>query len=294
MRSPYKRILVYDLETGGFSPKYNSITEFAGVAIDTETLEIVEEFSVMFKPYLDLSNREVEPIKQAKQIFKSIAQKDPETNIKTLQYNNRGITLKSLEPLINDLTEFYEEYLEENDDFITGEELEKLLNDDTYKEVVKVLFDFNYTPGAFEATHISKELLYKEGIEFGEAFKQIKDLIERHTIGNSKPIIAGHNIIKFDNPFMEKLFIQNSVIFKDRINILMIDTLDWARLKWFEMPSFALGVVANEVGLTLSEAHRALPDTIVNAKFLIKILKNLRGEGSQETKYVRKKFNFNF
>ena len=74
----------------------------------------------------------------------------------------------------------------------------------------------------------------------------------------------------------------------------MIDTLEWARLRFTEISSFSLGVCANEVGLTLKEAHRALPDTVANAKFLIKLLKSMRGEGSQETKYVRRKFNFNF
>lgn len=294
MISPYKRILVYDLETGGLSSKYNSITEFAGVAIDLETLEIVEEFSVMFTPYLDLSNRFEEPIKEAKQIFKTIAEKDPETNIKTLQYNNKSITLKSLEVLIYSIADFYNAYLSVESDFISGKNLEELLKDEDFSEIGKIYFDFNYNPQALEVTHIQKELLYKEGVEFSEGFNQIKDLIQRHTVGNSKPIIAGHNINKFDNPFIDKLFEQNKDDFRKYINPLTIDTLEWARLKWFEMSSFSLGVVSNEVGLTLSEAHRALPDTIANAKFLIKMLKNLRGEGGQESKYVRKKYNFNF
>ena len=74
----------------------------------------------------------------------------------------------------------------------------------------------------------------------------------------------------------------------------MIDTLEWARLKWFNMPSFALGVVANEVGITLKDAHRAIHDTRANAKFFIKMLSHLRGEGSQKSSYKRRKFSMNF
>ena len=74
----------------------------------------------------------------------------------------------------------------------------------------------------------------------------------------------------------------------------MIDTLEWSRLRWFEAPSYALGVCANAVGVELKDAHRALPDTEANAEFLIKMLKGLRGEGSQETKYEKRKFNMNF
>lgn len=295
MRSPYKRILVYDLETGGLSSKWNSITEFAGVAIDCETLEIVDEFSVMFEPYLDLSNRFEEPIKEAKNIFKAIAEKDPETNIKSIQYNNKTITLKSLEPLITGIEEFYDSELMFNQgEFISDINLVAFLINPVHKEIAKIYFDFNYNPQALEVTHIPKTLLYKEGVKFEDAFSQIKNLISKHTIGNSKPIIAGHNINKFDNPFMEKLFIQNKDDFRKHINPLVIDTIDWARLKWFEMSSYSLGVLSNEVGLTLSEAHRALPDTIANAKFLIKMLKNLRGEGGQKSTYERRKLKLNF
>jgi DNA polymerase III alpha subunit (gram-positive type) len=74
----------------------------------------------------------------------------------------------------------------------------------------------------------------------------------------------------------------------------MIDTLEWARLKWFNMSSFALGVVANEVGITLKDAHRAIHDTRANAKFFIKMLSHLRGEGTQKSNYKRRKFKMNF
>ena len=48
-------------------------------------------------------------------------------------------------------------------------------------------------------------MLLDEGIERGLAYKKIESFFLKHTTGNSKPILSGHNVRKFDNPFMEKL-----------------------------------------------------------------------------------------
>lgn len=308
MQSPYKRIVVYDLETGGFSCKHNSITEIAMVAIDLETLDIIEETSIMFRPQLDLSSRLEEPLKQAQDFFKLLKIKDEDSKVNILHYKNHQITLKSLEPLIEDIELFYE-FLEGHGDIVTWEDLQELYKDEKLKPIAKLFFDWCYNPQALEVTHISEEMLVEEGIEPKEAFAKVKGFISSHTVGNSKPIMSGHNIgslprriVKgkekgpdgFDNPFMEKLFKDNGDDYFDSINELIYDTLKMARIRWSEMPSYSLGVCANEVGLTLKEAHRALPDTVANAKFLIKMLKNLRGEGGQASKYKRRKFKFNF
>lgn len=109
------------------------------------------------------------------------------------------------------------------------------------------------------------------------------------------PILSGHNIKGFDNPFFARFFSNNSLKLENYINkTQMIDSLEWARMRWYELANYNLSVCANEVGLTLKEAHRALPDTIANAKFIIKLLQNLRGQGTQESTYKRRKFEFNF
>ena len=51
MQSPYKKVIVYDLETGGFDPKINAITEIAMVVIDLDTLKIEDTFNVIIKPH---------------------------------------------------------------------------------------------------------------------------------------------------------------------------------------------------------------------------------------------------
>ena len=311
MKSPYNKIMVFDLETGGFYSKYNSITEIAMVAVDLESLEIVDELSIMLRPYLNLRNREIDPIKEAKAIFKSIATKDEETNIKTLHYKGQSITLKNLAILEEDIANFFIIYenRKTKSPIIMYDEFLELQKNEEIRDILNVYFDYCYNPQALESTNISKELLLDEGKGYEESFGKIKRMIEKHTHGNSKPIMAGHNIGSlprriskkkevppngFDNPFMEVLFEENMEDYFDMVNDKFIDTLEEARLKWYELPNYQLGTCANAVDITLSGAHRALADTTVNANLLIKMLKSLRGEGSQQSTYKRRKFDFNF
>ena len=305
MESKYKRVVVYDIETGGLLSKYNSLTEIAMVAVDLESLEIIEEMSVVFVPHIDLSWIG-EPIKDAKILYKNLGVKDSESNIKTLQFKEHRITLKNIDPLVEAVSEFYI-YIKGRYSF-TRYDIEELENSE-WKDIITIFYNNAYNPQALEVTGIDRALINKEGVSQAMAYDALKGMLERHTVGNVKPIIAGHNIgsltrriVKgkevgpdgFDNPFMEKLFKENNDDWFCSINDEIIDTIKWARLKWSELPNFSLGTCANEVGLTLKDAHRALPDTVANTHFLIKMFQHLRGEGSLKSRYKRKKYNFNF
>ncbi len=297
MQTNLKKILVYDLETGGLDFKQNSITEFAGVVIDMETLKIVDQLSVMFKPRLDLTWTEGKSSLQiAKVLYKNLAKKEEGDDVKSLSYKGEKLSIHSMEKLALEIDEIFEWELEFSR-IVTEEQYLRLSSDkdnDNY-DLIELFFNNTYNPQALSVTHMSKELLIDEGVNYDEGFEKISNFFMKYKEGNSKPILAGHNIKKFDNDFTEKLFESNRSSLDKFINPLMIDTLEWARLRWFDSSGgFSLGVCANNVGLTLKEAHRALPDTIANAKFLIKMLESLRGEGSQESKYVRKKYDFNF
>jgi DNA polymerase III epsilon subunit-like protein len=294
MESPLKRILNYDLETGGFSRGTNSITEFAGVVINLEDLQIIEEFTVMLHPYFDLKNALEEPRKEAKRLFNELATPGQEGQVKNYLYGNKELTLKDLSVMVEDIEKF-NLYLEKRKSrmFVWEEYLELLETE--YKDIAKTYFNSAYNPQALEATHMSIELLLKDGINWKDATMQIKELISRHTIGTNKPIIAGHNIEDFDNPFITKLFADCGLDFLKLVNTFMIDTLKWVRLRWPSLGAYSLGVCCNALGLTLKEAHRALPDTVANAKLLIELLKNMRGEGvGIQTERKRKKFSMNF
>jgi len=300
MKSPYKKIIVYDLETGGLKSKYNSITEAAFVCIDLENLQIVDEMSIMILPYLDLRNKEECSTAEAKELYKQVSEKDPELGTKVLTYKDQKLNLQNLSTLPEDI-ESLEAFLKKFTDYESGyeivdhETIEKLVNGEAYGNIAELFFDKSYTKGAFEATHMSKQLLINEGVDRHIAATQIQEFFTKHTTGNSKPVLAGHNIEKFDNPFLESFLQLHNIPFNSIINQTeMIDTLRWARLRWFDMPSFALGVVANELNVTLKGAHRALPDTVANAKVLIKMLQSFRGEGVQKTTYTRRKLSMNF
>lgn len=300
MQSPFKKIVVYDLETGGFNYKFNSITEFAGVSVDNESLEILEEMSVIIKPYLDLSYIEISAKLEAKSLFSDLKKKDEETKVQTLKYKNKDITLKTLPTLADDIEHIFLPFLKNrvskkgNAGYVfTYEEYLEELNED-HGKIIELYFNRAYNKEALELTGLPIEKLLKEGVEREDAFNIIQNFFRKYKVGNSKPIVAGHNITKFDNDFMIKLFEDFNQDFLKSVNTFMIDTLQWAYVKWFDMSGFNLGSCVNEVGLTLKEAHRALADTVANAKFLIKMLKSLRGEGDQKSKYKRRKYKLNY
>lgn len=293
MKSPYQRTIVFDTETGGLRSSFNSLTELAFVSVDMETLQEIDELEVMILPYLDLSTMEEESLKEAKIIYKYLSTKDEDTGKKVLNYKGEKLGIKQLLPLSEEISNFRKFYLSDK----TIIDYDELLEIETtqYKDLITLLFDKCYNPGAFEATGINREMLIKEGVHRDVAFEAISSYFKKHTLGNSKPILCGHNIKKFDNPFMIKFFGLYKRDFLDYIcPTQTIDTLEWARLKWFSMPSYALGVVANELGVTLKDAHRAINDTRGNAKFFIKMISHLRGEGSSKSSYKRRKFNMKF
>lgn len=300
MESPLKRVLVFDFETGGFSYRFNSITELAVVSINLETLEIIEEKSVLIKPYIDFSFVEREDFKkEAKRIFNTLAISGSEGVIKSLIYKEKLVTLKNLDELTNDLEKFIsfidKKKLLNNKGVLTFENYVALKENQEYSEVLELYFKSCYEEQALEATHISIELLINEGVSYEEAHDTLKSIQAKNTIGNNKPIMAGHNIKNFDLDFAIKLYSQCGSDFLKLSNALILDTLELARLRWFELSSFSLGVCANSLGLTLKEAHRALPDTIANAKVLISFLTSMRSSNSDTNKsYVRPKYNFDF
>lgn len=309
MKSPFKTILVYDLETGGLKVEHNNITELAMVAIDMETLEIVDEMSVAIKPHLILEP-DADLTKDAKMLYKNLSTKGDDGN-KFLQFGEQRLTvMDSVEALLEPLTNFWE-YVNKTytEKILRLSDILELLSNANHKDIAKLYFNNAYNPEALEVTKISTKFLIEEGVEYEEAYHKVKEMLDKHKVGNSKPIIAGHNIgslprriIKgkevkpdgFDNPFMEKFFANNKDDWFFSVNDLIMDTLKMARIKWAELPSYNLGTCANEYGLTLVDAHRALPDTIFNAKVLIKMLRDLRGEGSGSSTYERKKFNLNY
>jgi len=299
MKSPLKSCVVYDLETGGLKKEVNSVTEVAMVSVDLETLEIHEKESFLIKPYVDLTEFYNITVRAMVRnfIFKNLSAQDPETKIKTIRYNKENLKVNELENLEKDLTEFLESIKEiaaQKRCIFKLPEIMEMLKDTAHSPIIKLILNNAYNPVALDVTKLSLGKLEKEGIDLEDVPKRIKSFFERSKVGNSKPVLAGHNINNFDNDFIYKLY-GSEKDFKNLINLaIVIDTIVWARLKWFDAINYTLGSCTNSVGLTLKGAHRALADTVANAKLLIKMFQHLRSDGSSSSSSKeRKKFKIN-
>ena len=197
-------IIVYDIETGGFSKEKNGLAEIAMIAIDIETLEELERYEAVIAPYDNTEGVRVTYTPEALKI--------------------NGLTMKQIE------------------------------NGKPAKEVVKDMMDF----------------------------------AKRHKRGSKKPMLCGHNIEKFDNPWLDYFFLCHKKDASAHFENWCIDSMWWAALKWPNdaIVDHKLGTCCKEVGIKLSNAHSAMPDTEANAKLIISFLTALRGQSMvvQETK----------
>lgn len=150
-----------------------------------------------------------------------------------------------------------------------------------------------YEAKAAEISGINKQLCFDEGIDIEQVYRNLVNFFKKNKMGSKKPILIIQNK-SFDIPFIENLFkIFGDDLWKyiERVE----DTLEWARFKWFESSDYKLGTIAEKSGLDLTQAHRALPDTIITAKIWINFMKSLRGESKLvEQESVVEKFRNGF
>lgn len=296
-KTPYKHIATYDLETGGFYTKniHTSIVEVAIVIVDNNTLEIVDELEVMIKPYLDLNGIEEDTMLLAKLIFQNIGEEEKNENGKVLAkyllYKGEQLSLNSLHAVSDDLKLFFDTYLfKRKDKFLNIPEITELAKNKYLASIMYLLYDHCYTKGAESVHHVSKAEMFKEGVEPKEAFKKISDFLKKY----KKPIRSGHNIHGFDDVVLERFLSYHKSSLNKLFNTYSIDTLELAKIKYKEAVAYNLSSCCATENIQLKSAHRALPDTVANAKLLIKWLKSLRGEGQSGVKKQRRKFKLNY
>jgi DNA polymerase III epsilon subunit-like protein len=152
--------------------------------------------------------------------------------------------------------------------------------------------DLIYDPGAERASGISKKMCEKEGIDLEIVYNNTKEFLIKHTKKSQKPIIILQNK-DFDIPFISGMFkIFEDDLFKyiDRVE----DTMEWSRLKWPTENKHSLGVISERCGLDHTQAHRALPDTIITANVWIYFMKHLRGQNGAITEEPKPRFRSTF
>jgi len=164
-----------------------------------------------------------------------------------------------------------------------------------YSCLIKPYMDLSkYTPQALEVSHITIDMLEKEGKEPQQVIKELVAFMKKYS-GKKKSIFVGHNWDAFDMPIVEKFFSD----FKEDLSKYMetkisIDTMWWMRFYKPLLEKFNLGVCLEDLNVDLQQAHRALNDTRGTKSMFVKLMTNLRGLSltGEVIKKERIKFQF--
>lgn len=166
-----------------------------------------------------------------------------------------------------------------------------------YETLVKPYGDLIYTPQAMEVHKIPMEQILSEGKDIKLVVKEMIDFIKPLKLGKfAKPIFVGHNIYKFDGPYLESVFSFCGKSMFDVVENHYEDTMWIARKKWGnkeQIANFQLTTCCNKVGIEFVQAHRAMTDTKATARLFMEFVKDLRSEGTtKKQERVREKFKF--
>lgn len=156
--------------------------------------------------------------------------------------------------------------------------------------------------GEYKSQALEVNKLTMKEIEAGKDSKlvvrELIELFKRSKKDTGKlPVLVGHNIIKFDNPYLDNFFARHKedlwkFVEKDHF----IDTMWWGRMKYEESENYKLGTCCtNEnIDLTSESAHTAMGDIISNCELAKIYIKNMRGEGGISNQSTRKRFRETF
>lgn len=159
--------------------------------------------------------------------------------------------------------------------------------------VINIYDDREVSEQALKANGITREQI-ENGVDSEEVIKKFCKYLKSLSKQANKIIAVGHNIDKFDLPFLDDFFDVHGQDLSKYINSdFTIDTLWWSRIKWIESTNYKLGTCCQNSNIDLANAHRALNDTRANKELLISFLSSLREEGdSSSENYKRPVFEW--
>lgn len=164
-----------------------------------------------------------------------------------------------------------------------------------YSSKIKPYGNYTITEGALKANGLSVEMLNFQGKNCDVVCNKVEALLKKYKNGKNKPILCGHNIKKFDIPFLEEFFKYNKKNLSKYIYEEIIDTLFWSRVKWQESVNYKLGTCCSNADIELVDAHRALSDTRANKDLVKQFIRNLRNDNGQtKSKEERYRNTFEF
>jgi len=143
-----------------------------------------------------------------------------------------------------------------------------------------------YSPQALEVNKLTMEEI-KKGKNSKDVIRELIELFKRSKKDTGKlPIFVGHNIKKFDNPYLENFFQRHKEdLWKYVEKDYHIDTMWWGRMKYEESENYKLGTCCTNEGidLTSENAHTAMGDILSNCELAKIYIKNMRGEGDNSS-----------
>lgn len=170
--------------------------------------------------------------------------------------------------------------------------------------------EYEYTEKALQYTNITMELLDEKGITVEELVSDIIEIFKEANPNNArnyKPILLGQNL-GFDIAFLQQIFdhcgekldkyVTTYLDFYGNPQPVYFDTQYLSR-QYFanddRISSVKLGLVCDELGVELIEAHEAMSDVKATSGVFTKYSMNMRssdGQSSDSQEKTRKHFKF--
>jgi DNA polymerase-3 subunit alpha (Gram-positive type) len=152
-------------------------------------------------------------------------------------------------------------------------------------EEVSMILPHDYKEGLVysaeaEAIHgITESIQNEKAISLKEAYKKCLEIFKRYKNPRQLCTLCGHNIVGFDNAFLENFFKFMGDDLSKYVKF-SLDTMQLAHMAYGESENYQLHTICDKEGIDLVNAHRAGDDTYANALLMINFVKKLRGEGT--------------
>lgn len=160
--------------------------------------------------------------------------------------------------------------------------------------IMKIYDNREIAEQALQANGITRQQI-QNGIDSQEVADKFVKYLQKLKIGRNLPVMSGHNIKKFDLPFLSDFMKVHGYDLSKYINTdYEIDTMWECRLRWVELTNYKLGTCCEEMGVELNQAHRAINDTRANKDLVKELIRSLRSDSkrSGEEEYKRPVFQF--
>lgn len=189
--------------------------------------------------------------------------------------------------------------------------LDTLATIDMVSEYVKPYGNYTYDEQALKATGITFNDI-EGGLDIKEVVGKLCDLFKRADLytnkGNLRPILVAHNS-KFDKGFLLQIFqhckklpelekhVYGGVDFYGNFQPEFLDSIILSKLFYGndeDMTSYNLSSCITRTGLELSDAHKAISDTLALSDMLRNFIGRMRQDGAVELGATKSKIRDHF